>query len=119
MIQKEMCLQCRQLFAPAAGNVYYLIRFRHGTVSLKNNKRTLTSQRNSLSIYSLKKLPLISNKNSDSNPRLSSHSMNPIKLTSLVFSKIPVSVQYIIEELPSCPKTSNSPEELEVKDSKE
>merc|ERR1712019_137506 len=60
--------------------------------------------------------PTISRPILDSNPPPSSLSKRPLRLTWLDSSRTPTSVPSTLRELPSCPRTCNSPEESEVRD---
>merc|ERR1711935_695090 len=60
--------------------------------------------------------PTTSRPTSDSNHLLSLLFKKPLKLTWSDSSRTPTSVPSTPRELPSCQKTCNSPEELEVRD---
>merc|ERR1712086_222226 len=83
----------------------------------EDSKNPLNSSSESfLSRDSSEKSPTISRPTSDSSHLLSLLFKKPLKLTWSDSSRTPTSVPSTPRELPSCQKTCNSPEELEVRD---
>merc|ERR1711865_746812 len=83
----------------------------------EDSKNPLNSSSESfLSKDSSEKSPTTSRPTSDSNHLLSLLFKKPLKLTWSDSSRTPTSAPSTPRELPSCQKTCNSPEELEVRD---